>query len=130
MSKERARRILALIRLVNGLAALLAPARLVRMFGLDPEANGAAIYALRLFGIRTVILGIQLLRSEGEALDEAVKYALPIHASDAASAAIAGVRGELPRRAAVTGTIISSINTALAAFARRGLAPRAATAEE
>jgi len=116
---KTARRILGIIRLVNGAAALLAPNRLVKMFGLDPDTNGAAVYALRLFGIRTVILGIQLLKSEGEALDEAVRYALPIHASDAASAALAGFRGELPHRAAITGTIVSSINTALAALARR-----------
>jgi len=32
------------------------------------------------------------------------------------TATIAGVRGELPKRAAVTGTLISAVNTALAVY--------------
>lgn len=92
------------------------------MFGVDPETNGAAVYVLRLFGIRTIILGLQLLTSKGEALKEATRYSLPIHTSDAAAAALAGIRGDLPAKAALTGTVVSSINTGLAVIARKEFA--------
>jgi len=116
---ELARLALATIRTVNGVVALLAPKKMLRRLGVDPETNGAAIYALRMFGIRTIILGIELFAAKGEREEEVIRTALPIHASDAVSAFIAGVRKELPRRAAVMATIISTINTYLAFLARK-----------
>lgn len=116
--REVARVALATIRTVNGLAALFTPKKMLRRLGVDPETNGAAIYALRMFGIRTIILGAELFLAKGERRDEALRTAPLIHASDAASAFITVVRGELPRRAAVLVTIISSINTCLAFLAR------------
>jgi len=122
MSKEdRARIALGFIRLVNGALALAAPKRVVTMFGIDPETNGAAIYALRLFGVRTVFLGVKLLKSEGDVLEDALREAPFIHANDTASAALAGLTSQLPRRAAVTGTLLSSVNTGLALIARGDL---------
>lgn len=117
-----ARYALGVIRLVNGTLALVIPARLVKMFGEDPKNNGPALYALRLFGVRTVVIGAQLLLARGGALEDALRYALPIHASDTASAAIAGVKGHLPRKAAITVVVVSSLNTVLAYVAnpRRG----------
>lgn len=122
MTKEyRARIALGVIRLVNGSLALAAPKRVVTMFGIDPEANGAAVYALRLFGVRTVLLGWKLLKSEGDALEDALREAPFIHASDTASAVLAGLTSQLPKRAAVVGTLFSSLNTALALTARGDL---------
>ncbi len=115
-----ARYALGAIRLTNGTIALVAPKRLVKTFGADPETNGAAVYALRLFGVRTVCLGLVLLIAEGPVLEDAVRYALPIHATDTMSAVVAGLTGQLPRRAAVTGAVVSAFNTALAAAARAG----------
>jgi hypothetical protein len=123
MRFQRARYALGVIRLVNGVLALIAPRRLLRMLRVDPEANGAAIYALRLFGIRTIYLGLELLISEGEALEHAVSMAPTIHASDTIAAIIAGLRGELPARGALTGALVSSGNTALAVLARKGTEP-------
>jgi hypothetical protein len=116
--QEVARVALGSIRTVNGLAALLTPRKMLRRLGVESETNGAAIYALRMFGIRTIILGIELLVAKGARRDEALRTAVPIHASDTVSAFIAGVHGDLPRRAAVLATIISSINTGLAFLAR------------
>jgi hypothetical protein len=48
-----------------------------------------------------------------------------IHGSDTASAAVAGLRGDLPRRAAVVATAISGANLVLALLAWR--AQRAAS---
>jgi hypothetical protein len=119
LTPVRARKALGAIRLVNGVLALAAPKRLVKTFGADPETNGPAVYALRLFGVRTVVIGLQLLLADEDSLDDALRYAVPIHASDALSAAMAGFGGQLPVRAAVTGTVVSSVNTALAVIARR-----------
>jgi hypothetical protein len=118
---DRARRLLGVIRLVNGTLALLAPRWLLTMFRVDPDSQSVAIYAFRLFGVRTILLGLDLLTAEGDPLEHAVRRAPIIHATDTAAAVLAGLSGELPKRAAVTATLISAINTKLAYAARRGL---------
>ena len=67
LSRDRARIALATIRLVNGALALLAPGVMLRRLeagqqtdpatGADPDR--VAVYPLRMFGIRTVVLGLQ-----------------------------------------------------------------------
>lgn len=121
IGSDRARRLLGVIRLVNGTIALLAPRWLLTMFRVDPDSQGVAIYAFRLFGVRTILLGLDLVTAEGEALEHAVRRAPVIHATDTAAAVLAGLSGELPKRAAITATLISAINTKLAFAARRGL---------
>jgi hypothetical protein len=71
-----------------------------------------------MFGIRTVLIGLELLSGPSEARDRSVQRALLIHASDTTAAAIAGSRGQLPPRAAVKAVLISAANTALALLAR------------
>jgi len=61
LSRDHARLALATIRLVNGTLALVAPNALLRRLGADPNVNKVAIYPMRMFGIRTVVLGVQLL---------------------------------------------------------------------
>ncbi len=48
----------------------------------------------------------------------AERYAIPIHASDTLSAALAGIQGQLPSQASIMLVAISGINTALAIFAQ------------
>ena len=56
------------VRLVAGSAGLLAPAMIISRFGDDdPGRNPAAIYGLRLFGIRTVLIGAGPVPPEGAA---------------------------------------------------------------
>jgi hypothetical protein len=118
---EYARITLAGIRLFNGVAALLVPATLARQLGVDPAANPAALYALRLFGVRTVLIGAQLLLPDGGVRAHSLRVAPAIHAIDASAALIAGGRGHLPQRAATTAAVISSVNTLLAIVAlKRG----------
>jgi hypothetical protein len=109
---------LGLIRLVNGLLALLAPTLLLRQLRVDPQLEAAAKYPFRLFGIRTVLIAADLLLNRGPARADAVRLAPIIHVSDTISAAIAGIRGELPRRAAITATLISTVNVALSLAAQ------------
>src|SRR6266567_6014285 len=113
---DYARILLAGIRLFNGAAALFVPALLARRFGDNP--NSAVIYVLWLFGVRTIIVGIELLVPDEELRASALRYAIPIHASDTVSAALAGIQGQLPSRASMMLTAISGVNTALAIVAQ------------
>ena len=54
MGRDKARIWLALIRIVNGAAGLVAPKALARRVSPEPEPSPAAIYAFRLFGVRTI----------------------------------------------------------------------------
>jgi hypothetical protein len=112
LSRDHARLALAAIRLVNGTLALLAPNTLLRRLGADPDVNEVAIYPMRMFGIRTIVLGVQLLVDAPS--PETERFGVVIHASDAATAITAGIRRQLPPRVAVVTAGISLTNTALA----------------
>ena len=109
-----ARRLLGAIRIVNGSAALFAPATLAARLGADPE-NPALLYAFRMFGVRTVLIGRDMFRGAPHAL----RAAPLIHASDTLAAALAAASGKVPRRAGTIITAISAFNTVLALAARR-----------
>jgi hypothetical protein len=114
--RDYARILLAGIRLFNGTAALFAPTLLARQFKDNPHS--AVIYVLRLFGVRTIIAGIELLVPDEEVRASALRYAIPIHASDTLSAALAGIQGQLPPQVSILLTTISGVNTALAILAQ------------
>ena len=113
---DRARTWLAGIRIVNGVAGLVAPTWLTRR--VDAPPNPAATYAFRLFGIRTVLVGADLLSGDRDVRGHAVRAALPIHASDVATAAMLTVRRQVSPRAGVMLTAISALNVVLALKAR------------
>ena len=119
MDPTLARKALATVRLVNGTAALLAPQVLLRRLGTDPTVDRSGFYPFRMFGIRTVLLGVELLVLRGDQRRRAVQLAVLIHATDTVSAAACGLRGDLPRKAAVATTVLSATNTALAVIATR-----------
>ncbi len=106
------------IRVVNGTLALVAPAVIQERMG-DPVAgsNAAAVYGLRLFGVRTVVLGADLIRLRGEALRHAVRSALLIHAGDTATVLLLLRNRQLSPELARPLALISGLNTVLAATA-------------
>jgi hypothetical protein len=116
--RDYARILLALIRLFNGLAALLVPGVLARQVGIDPEANPGALYVFRMFGIRTVLLGAELLMQTGDRRAEALRRAVLIHGSDTLAAFLASITGKIPRGGKVI-VAISAANTVLAVIASR-----------
>lgn len=120
---DAARVLLALIRIINGSLGLVAPSRIARPLTEDddPDAPVPAYYPFRLFGVRTVIIGTELLSKDPQVRERAVQVALPIHATDTASAALGGLLGQLPRRTALRLTALSGTNTLLALLARRTL---------
>jgi hypothetical protein len=110
----RARYALAVIRIGNGALALVAPSIIIKRFGEDPGEGAAAIYGLRLFGVRTVLIGVDLLTQRGQPLLHTTRQAVVIHASDTLTAAGLGISGRLRPRMAISLTLISGINTVLA----------------
>src|SRR5579864_5016767 len=110
--RDAARILLAGIRLVYGAAALFAPTVLARRIGDDP--NRGVIYVLRMFGVRTIVVGLELVAADEKVRGRALRAAIPIHASDTCSAALAGIQGQLPWRTSLMLTAISGVNTILA----------------
>ena len=106
------------IRVVNGALALVAPAVIQKRLGDPvPDRNAAAIYGLRLFGVRTVVLGADLIRLRGKALRHAVRAAPLIHASDTATVLMLHHNKQLPPEMARPLALISGLNTVLAVTA-------------
>jgi len=118
-----ARYALGAIRIVNGGLGLLAPEFIIARFGEEkPDSNPAAIYGLRLFGIRTILIGLDLILLRRPELDRATRAAVLIHASDTATVLMLKQHGQLAADRARPLLLISSLNTLLAvvaAFASR-----------
>ncbi len=117
-ARRRAPQVLGCVRLFFGGTALLVPSTVTRRLGVDPEANPAPIHPLRMFGIRTVLIGAELVFGDAETRARSVRLAPLIHASDTLSAALAGLRHQTAPRVAVTTTAVSAANTALALMAQ------------
>jgi hypothetical protein len=113
----KARYALAVIRIINGAIALVAPSVIVRRFGENPGDSAAAIYGLRLFGVRTVLIGADLVMQGGPSLVHVTSQAVVIHASDTMTVAGLAVFGRLRPRLAIPLALISAMNTALATIA-------------
>ena len=115
-----ARVALAGIRIFNGGTALFAPERLNQRMELEP----GAVYPWRMFGIRTLLIGVDLLSNDPDVRRHALRVALLIHVSDTVSAAKAGLTRSITPRAAATATAISAANVVLALVAARSRAAR------
>ncbi len=109
------------VRVLGGTAGLLAPAMIIGRFGdEDPAHNPAAIYGLRLFGVRTVLIGADLFRLEGRALERALRAAPLIHASDLATVLTLWRNGQVSSGQARPLAVLSGTNTVLAVLALVG----------
>lgn len=111
---------LGLVRLVNGVLGLFVPHRLIGRIDHAEPPSPAAIYAFRLFGVRTILLGRDLLVGSDSMRRKAVAEAPLIHASDTATATLLTVTGRVPVRSGVPLIAISAVNTLLALLAKRG----------
>jgi hypothetical protein len=115
---DSARVALAGVRIINGAAGLFAPRLLAGRLEVESAAAPMS-YPFRMFGIRTILIGADLLARDPAVRRHAVRAAIVVHASDTVSA-FAGLRsGALPRRAARMTTAISALNVALAVLANR-----------
>jgi hypothetical protein len=107
---------LACIRIFNGALGLFAASRMAKSLGDELGDDRRFVYPARMFGIRTLVLGVDLLtlKRDDASARRVLRQAVLIHATDTAAAVYAGRRGELPARAAKLTTIISAVNTGLA----------------
>jgi hypothetical protein len=114
-----ARTTLAGIRIFNGAVGLFAARRMAQQLGGELGDDKRFVYPARMFGIRTIVLGVDLLtlRANDPGARRVLTQAVLIHATDTASAAYAGWRGEVPAKAAKFTTAVSAVNTVLAVLA-------------
>src|SRR3979490_3445602 len=96
--REPARILLACVRLLMGLVGLLAPGIPARQIGVDPKTNPGVLYVFRMFGIRTVLVGAELLMQTGDRRTEALRRAVVIHASDTLAALLTARTANFPKR--------------------------------
>ncbi len=116
--RSNAHLILAAFRFVNGALALLAPHSLAHRLDVDADKSPALLYFQRMFGIRTILIALDLVTGDEDELRRALRRAPVIHAADATGAALAGVRGNLAPRPARMTVAISLVNLLLALIAR------------
>jgi hypothetical protein len=122
---------LAGVRLAMGSLALVTPDVVAGRLGARPGQVPGLSYPLRMFGVRTIVIALELLSPQPAVRASALRVAPLIHATDLLAALDAGRRGELPRRMAATTAAISSVNTVLALLAsRRARATSAAAPKE
>jgi hypothetical protein len=112
--RRNARYLLAGVRLVNGVTGLVAPRLFIGRIDGGRTPSPAAIYAFRMFGIRTVLLGLDLLARRDAEARQALRAGVLIHASDTVTATLLGVGNRVSPRTAVLLTLISAGNVALA----------------
>jgi hypothetical protein len=108
------KQVLAGIRLVNGGLALAAPNVVGGRLGVSTTTSPGLGYAFRLFGVRTVLIGIQLWRTPPTAGNPVIHETILIHGADTAAALVVYKMGELPRKGAMLAIGISAVNTGLA----------------
>jgi len=116
--RSNAHLILAGIRFANGALALFVPHSLARRLDVDADKSPALLYFERLFGIRTILIALDLVTGDEEELKRALRRGRLIHATDATAAALAGMRGNLAPRPARMTVVISLVNLLLALIAR------------
>jgi len=116
---DTARIILGITRLLFGSLGLLAPRLLIRRIQGADATSPAAIYAFRMFGIRTILIGRQLLMPDGPERRNALRAAPLIHGADTATATLLTLRGHVPRRTGIPLIAVSGFNTAMALIAAR-----------
>lgn len=119
MTRPPARLVLGLLRLTFGSLALAVPDRMVARVEGEGADSPAAVYAFRMFGIRTVLIGRALLRDPGPELDRALAEAPLIHLADTTTATLLTVSGRLPPRTGLSLIAVSGLNSALALAAWR-----------
>ena len=122
--RDYARIALAAVRLFNGGTALAAAGPFARRLGTEADAHGPAVHIARMFGIRTVLIALDLLSRDPAVRRHALRLALIVHVSDTISAAAAGLSKQLPTRPALLATGISAANVVLAAIASGGVRKR------
>lgn len=114
-----ARQALAAVRIFNGSLGLLAPEVLIKRIDPQHQPSPAAIYAFRLFGIRTILIGADLLVLRGASLRRALYQGVLVHGSDTMTSVLLGLQSKTTPRTATMLAAISAGNVLLALLSLR-----------
>jgi len=117
-ARSNAHLVLTAIRMLMGVLALVVPHWLAKRLDVDADKSPALLYFQRMFGIRTILIALDLVTGAEEDRQRALSRGHVIHACDATAAALAGARGNLAPRPARMAVAISLVNLLLALIAR------------
>jgi hypothetical protein len=116
MDSERLHRTIAGIEAGIGLGAILAPEKLVALYGIPSgEMNGIGAFGMRLFGIRNLAVALMNFGGSQAARD----FTLAIQAPDIAMFAHAFKTGYVPKQAAVGALATAGLVTGLSLAAKK-----------
>lgn len=115
MHSTTAQRTVVAVESLIGLGAIAAPEKLVALYGVPSgEVTGIAAFAMRLFGIRNLAVGLANASGRKWAKD----FTLYIQAPDLAMFAHAFRSGYVPKQAAAGAMATAGLVTALSLVAR------------
>lgn len=135
MTPVLARKILMSARTAIGWGSLLAPSMVLRLFGVRGPLRGELKYAMRLFGVRDVIMAYQLYQAqridapEGE-LEESLRQGMMVDGFDTVSALAGGLSGQMRAKTAFLGAAGAAGAFALGYLGRESGPPRATVVPE
>ncbi len=123
MEPALARKILMSLRAAVGWSSLLVPGVVLRVFGVRGHLRGELKFALRLFGIRDVLLAFQLYQAEREGadpdeLEEVLRQGIVVDGTDTASALLLGLRGGASARTVLMGAGTAAVAAGLGVMGR------------
>jgi hypothetical protein len=115
MQPALARKILMSIRTALGWGSLLVPGLVLRVFGVQGTLRAELKFALRLFGIRDVLMAYQLYQAQrheagDDELEETLRQGIAIDSIDAVSGLVAAASGGVRGR-----TVVMAVGTAVGA---------------
>jgi hypothetical protein len=120
-----------------GAASLILPRFTARLLQMDPDANPASSFLMRLFGVRDIFLGVAPLLVSGQGRSRILGVATGVDLTDATGAVIAGLTRQIPPRAsavaaatALTGACLSAATVGRGPLGRREPGRALATVSE
>ncbi len=107
-------------RAALGLVVVVAPRRTLALLGVDPTGQPALGPVARFFAVRDLLMVYQLARARGDDVDATIRQHMVVDAADAATAALAGLRGDVPVRVAAGGVLAGLGGAAAGVLAQEG----------
>ncbi len=102
ITATQAKLTLMVLRTAIGAVGWLFPNLGARLFGIDPAQNPSAPYLGRLFAAREFALVAPLLTEDADVQQRSLQVGMAVDSLDACASVLAGARGTLPKRAAVS----------------------------
>ncbi len=113
--RSTAARVTLVARCLLGAASLLVPRFTIRMLQLDPGENPSANFLIRIFGVRDIFLGVAPFLIPDPGRSTILGSATAVDLTDLAAAALAGLTGRIPPRAAVVTASAALLGAVLSA---------------